>query len=194
MKEIIFITGNQNKADYLAKYLGYPIKHLKLDLVEIQSMDLGEIVEHKVREAYALVQKPVLVEDVSLEMTGLHGLPGPFIKHFEQRLSFEQMCEMVRDRDRTAVGRAMYGYFDGQHVKVFEGVIHGRIADQPAGDKGFGWDKIFIPEGYDVTRACLSDEDYQIVYMQIRPFSALKRFLDGLASPAALSKSDLLGG
>lgn len=45
MQEIIFITGNQRKADYLAKYLNHRVAHKKLDLDEIQSMDLKEIVE-----------------------------------------------------------------------------------------------------------------------------------------------------
>ena len=58
MKEVTFITGNQKKADYLAKYLGFPVKHHKLDLDEIQSLDLREIVEHKMRQAYEAVKGP----------------------------------------------------------------------------------------------------------------------------------------
>ena len=68
-KNITFITGNQDKADYLAKYLGLPVKHIKLDLDEIQSLDLSSIVEHKVRQAYDKIKTPVIVEDVSLEFT-----------------------------------------------------------------------------------------------------------------------------
>ena len=49
MTHVTFITGNQNKADYLAKYLGMNIEHKKLDLDELQSLDLRTIVEHKVR-------------------------------------------------------------------------------------------------------------------------------------------------
>ena len=86
MQTITFITGNQKKADYLAQYLGLNIEHVKLDLDEIQSLDLREIVEHKVRQAYAKVGKPVLVEDVSLIFSELGKLPGPFIKFFEQEL------------------------------------------------------------------------------------------------------------
>ena len=46
MKHVTFITGNQAKADYLAKHLGFSVQHHKLDLDEIQSLDLREIVEH----------------------------------------------------------------------------------------------------------------------------------------------------
>jgi len=45
--------------------------HEKIDLEEIQSLDLREIVEHKVRQAYDVVKKPVLVEDTSLRFTAL---------------------------------------------------------------------------------------------------------------------------
>jgi hypothetical protein len=55
MQSIVFITGNQKKADYLAKYLGFPIEHIKVDLDELQSLDLREIVEHKVKQAYAKI-------------------------------------------------------------------------------------------------------------------------------------------
>ena len=47
MRSITFITGNQKKADYLSKYLGFPTLHKKIDLIELQSLSLGEIVEHR---------------------------------------------------------------------------------------------------------------------------------------------------
>lgn len=75
MRPITFITGNQKKADYLARYLGFPVEHQKIDLDELQSLDLREIVEHKVKQAYEIVQSPVLVEDVSLEFSALGRIP-----------------------------------------------------------------------------------------------------------------------
>jgi len=66
MKNITYITGNQHKADYLANYLGHPIEYQKIDLDEIQSLDLRKIVKHKVRQAYDIIKKPVVVEDTSL--------------------------------------------------------------------------------------------------------------------------------
>ena len=180
MADVTFITGNQNKADYLAKYLGHPVSHTKLDLDEIQSLGLRQIVEHKVRQAYDQIKKPVLVEDVSLEFAALGRLPGPFIKWFLDELDLQTIISLVADKDRSAVGRCMFGYFDGERLEIFEGFIHGTVADKPAGENGFGWDKIFIPEGYDVTRAELGEEDYQKVYLQIRPFAKVKEFLESL--------------
>ena len=175
---ITFITGNQNKADYLARYLGFPVEHIKVDLDEIQSLDLKEIVEHKVKQAYEKIQSPVIVEDVSLEFEALGGLPGPFIRFFVERVDFETVCSMIHGKTRQVTARCVFGYYDGTTLELFEGRLGGQIAETPAGENGFGWDKIFIPEGYTVTRAQLSEEDDQKTYVQFKPFAALKKFLE----------------
>lgn len=180
MKEIVFITGNQNKANYLAKFLGFPVEHQKLDLDELQSLNLKEIVEHKVKQAYEQVRKPVIVEDVSLEFSALGRLPGTFIRFFVDEMPFETICSLLEGKDRKAVARCVFGYYDGDHLELFEGSMNGEIAKTPAGDNGFGWDRIFIPEGYSVTRASLNEEDDRRTYIQIKPFEKLKEFLEKL--------------
>lgn len=177
MANITFITGNQNKADYLAKYLGFPVDHVKLDLDEIQSLDLKEITEHKVRQAYGLINKPVIVEDVALEFAALGGLPGPFIKFFIENIPFEEICSMINGKSRDASARCVFGYFDGQSLELIEGCLDGTIAETPSGENGYGWDKLFIPQGYAVTRASLSEEDYQKTYLMFKPFEKLKEYL-----------------
>lgn len=177
---ITFITGNQSKADYLAKYLGFPVDHHKLDLDEIQSLDAKQIVEHKVRQAYDLIKTPVIVEDVALEFSALGRLPGPFIKFFLEEMTFEEICSLLDGKDRSAIAKCVFGYFDGSTLKLFEGSLKGSVPEKPSGDNGFGWDKIFIPEGYDVTRASLSEEDDRKTYLKIKPFEELKQFFQGL--------------
>jgi non-canonical purine NTP pyrophosphatase (RdgB/HAM1 family) len=180
MQEITFITGNQKKADYLAKYLGFPVKHHKLDLDELQSLDLKEIVEHKVRQAYEEIKSPVIVEDVSLEFAALGGLPGPFIRFFVEKVPFEVICSMIDNKNRKATARCVFGYYDGKDLKLFEGNLEGKVPEEPAGENGYGWDRFFIPEGYNVTRAQLNEEDDRKTYLKIKPFAALKEFLMSL--------------
>ncbi len=177
MKTITFITGNQKKADYLAEYLGFPIDHVKLDLDEIQSLDLREIVEHKARQAYEKLKKPVLVDDVALEFEALGRLPGPFIKFFLGEMTPETLVSLLEGKSRNAIARSNLGYFDGEVLKMFEGSMKGKIALVPKGEGGFGWDRIFIPEGHTVTRAELSKEEYKKVYLKIRPLEEVKEFL-----------------
>lgn len=178
MKKLTFITGNQNKADYLGKYLGFPVEHIKIDLDEIQSLNLNEIVEHKVKQAYEKVGEPVIVEDVSLEFEALGRLPGPFIRFFVDEVPFENICSMLDGKTRNANARCVFGYYDGQVLKLFEGKLDGKIAEAPAGENGYGWDRIFIPDGYTATRAELSEEDDRKTYLQMKPFADLKQFLE----------------
>lgn len=178
MADITFITGNQDKADYLERYLGFPIKHKKVDQDEIQSLDLKEVVEHKARQAYAALGTPVLVEDVSLEFKALGRLPGTFIKFYVTEVPFETICRTMDGLSREAVGRCIMAYFDGSKMTFFEGELRGTVAMHPAGTNGFGWDQFFVPEGYDVTRAELDDAEYRKLYLQIRPFAKLKQFLE----------------
>lgn len=177
MRNITFITGNQNKADYLARYLGFPVDHVKLDLPEIQSLDLKEIVEPKAKLAYETVKAPVIVEDVSLEFVALGRLPGPFIKSFLHEMSLTTLCSLLDGKLRKAIAGCVFGYYDGARLELFEQRFDGEIATTPAGEGGYGWDSIFIPEGYTVTRAQLDEEDDRKTYLQIKPFAALKEFL-----------------
>lgn len=181
MQEITFITGNQKKADYLAKYLGFPVKHVKLDLDELQSLDLKVIVEHKVRQAYEKVRVPVLVEDSSLEFVALGRLPGTFVKFFQSEISFEDICRLVDNKSRKAIAKCIYGYYDGNTLKLFEGYMDGEVPVHPVGKSDFGWDTIFIPEGYAVTRAQLDEENNRKTYLQIKPLEKVKAFLESLA-------------
>jgi len=180
MTHPVFITGNQNKADYLSKTLGIELEHQKINLDEIQSINPLEIVEHKVRQAYAIIHKPVLVEDVSLVFTALNGLPGPFIKFFvEAENGLENLCRMLDGfDDRTAYASVVYGYFDGETLELIPGKLDGMIAQSPRGEGGYGWDKIFEPEGYDgLTRAELSPEKDIESYNKLRDFDTLRVFL-----------------
>lgn len=179
METVTFITGNQNKADYLVKLLGLPIEHQKVDLDEIQSTNLKEVVEHKVRQAYEIIKKPVLVEDVSLVFNALSGLPGPFIKFFVDESGLDACCKMLDGfSDRSARASCVFGYYDGKDLHFFEGGLNGQIAKSPRGESGYGWDRIFEPEGYGgKTRAELSQAENDKTYQIIKPFDHLRDFL-----------------
>lgn len=175
---VVLITGNKGKAEYFGKLIGMEIEHMSIDLDEIQSLDLKEIVEHKVIEAYNIAKRPVIVEDVGLEFKALGKLPGPFIKFFLKELSLDDICNLLKDKTREAIARCVIGYYDGSNIEMFEGELPGTIAEHPAGENGFGWDKIFIPEGYNVTRAEMNEEDDKETYLRIKRLDLLKEFLN----------------
>jgi len=180
MQYPIFITGNLNKVDYLSRTLGIELEHQKIDLDEIQSTDPSVVAEHKVRQAYDIIKKPVLIEDTSLSFNALDGLPGTLVKFFVVADNgLENMCRMLDGfEDRSAYASAVYSYYDGEEIHTFAGRLDGVIAEHPQGNGGYGWDKIFIPNGYNgLTRAELSPEDDIESFNKIRDNEALRKFL-----------------
>ncbi len=160
MKSLMFITGNLNKVKQTQKYCPIPLEHKKLDLIEIQSLDVKEVVEHKVKEAFRILKKPVLVEDTSLIINDLGKLPGTFIKWFLQEIGVEGICKLANGTNRDATTQVLYGFYDGKIIKFFEGKIDGTIATKPRGKNGFGFDSIFIPKGQKKTQAEMTEEEF----------------------------------
>ena len=148
MKKIIYITGNKNKLDHFLRYANFPVDHVDLDLVEIQSLNVATVVEYKVKEAYKIVKKPVLIEDVSLTFTALGALPGTLIKWFLESLHPEGLCRLLDSyTDRSAIAAVTFAFYDGKEIALFTGEMHGTIAKHPQGN-GFGWTPIFMPKGW----------------------------------------------
>ena len=186
MSNLTFITGNQHKADYLARQLGLKIAHQKVELDEIQSVELHEIVAHKLKQAYAVVKSPVLVEDVSLSFNALGSLPGPYIKWFVEYAGFEACCRMLDGfEDRSAIIRCTFGYYDGHSMEFFDSELSGVISREPRGINGFGFDAFFIQEGYDITRAEMSQEENERTYAeQMKPFGQVRDFIKRKNTPS----------
>lgn len=157
---LTFVTGNERKAAQLQRYLDVPLTHVSLDIPEVQSLDLTEVASDKAARAYTLVGSPVLVEDAGLSMTALKRLPGPFIKLFLAELGTQKVCDLLSDKvDRSATTAVCYAIADGTQVRTFYRELNGSIARTPRGESGFGWDSIFIPDGYTQTRAEMKQTD-----------------------------------
>lgn len=162
MRSLTFITGNVDKAKQVSRYLNFPLEHKKIDLIEIQSLDLAEIIEFKAKEAYKYVQSPVLVEDTSLRFCVLGKLPGPLIKWFLMELGTSGLCRLLDGyADRSAEASVMFGLYDGQTFETFASSREGIIAPGPRGSDGFGWDPIFVPHGSEKTWGELNIEEHQ---------------------------------
>lgn len=180
MKGVVFVTGNQHKADYVARLLDMPIDHQKLDLDEIQSVDSAVVGAYKARQAYKLIGRPVLIDDFGMAFEALDGLPGPFIKFFiEINDGLEKLCRLLDPfESRAATAICTMAYCDENGLKVFRRNVEGVIVDHPRGSLGIGTDSIFAPLGYDGrTRAELSQKEYNEVYMKVRPIEEVKQFL-----------------
>lgn len=154
MKSLTFITGNKNKALQLSRYLAFPVKHLQLDIEEIQSLDLEQVATAKAKSAYDLLKTPILVEDTAVTFEALGRLPGTFIKFFLQELGNEGIAKLLDGhQNRNATAETCFALCDENGVHLFKGARKGCVAQSPRGESNFGWNPIFIPEGETLTWA-----------------------------------------
>lgn len=152
------ITGNQHKLAEWQRMLpaDFEVTHQAIDLDEIQSLDTAEIARRKVHEAYKIVNGPVVVEDVSAEVDDWNGLPGPFIKFFNERLGKDALYKLAGEGAGTTA-MCTIAYYDGTREYVVEGRVHGTIVAPRV--ESFGFDGIFVPDGQSKTYAEMAPEE-----------------------------------
>ena len=162
-KKITFVTSNKGKLKEITAILGkigVEFVPRNIDLPELQLDTSEKVAVYKAREAATRVNGPVLVNDTALHFNALNGLPGAYIRAFSDKLTPEQLTKLLDGfEDKTAYVTCSVGYCEGPDKDpiVFTGRVNGKIVP-PRGDGGFGFDPIFLPDGYDKTYAELPAE------------------------------------
>jgi len=165
MKKILVATKNPNKVREFQQILSSSVEWVPLP------PDAGEVDEDgstfcenaakKAREYSRVTHLPTVAEDSGLEVEALGAEPGVYSARFagpdadstaNNRLLLEKLRDIPMEK-RTARFVCCMVYRDGEEEQVFRGEVRGRIALQPQGSSGFGYDPLFIPEGYDRTFA-----------------------------------------
>jgi len=144
----VFVTSNSNKWHEAQRILGYAIERVELDLDEVQAESVAAVALAKAQAAYARLNRPVIVEDAGIELSGLGGFPGPFVKYWEKLGGLESICRAadgLGDRRMRAV--CALGICSEAGAQVVEGAVDGMLSLHPRGQSGFGWDAIFVPQG-----------------------------------------------
>jgi XTP/dITP diphosphohydrolase len=172
---LTLVTSNAKKAAQFATWLGMPLAHRALELPELQTMDGTQLVTEKARAAYALLGKPLLVEDTSLGLDGMKGLPGPFTKFFLEAGGPELLCRLADlTTDRAATYTVWIAIADASGIRVVSGSVHGHIASAPHGSGGFGFDRCFVPDGHGEPRAALDEDAFAMTSARKRAIDALR--------------------
>lgn len=156
--KITLVTGNENKLREWQAIMPASIELMSVDvdLTEIQSDNPEVIVADKLRRAYDHVGVPVIVEDVDAGLDKLNGLPGPFIKFFNEKLGKDALYKLAGDEGEPATVACTAGYYDGEKMIIVRGEVRGTVV-APRGDS-FGFDIVFVPEGETLTYAEMSSE------------------------------------
>ena len=126
----------------------------------------------------------VFADDTGLEIAALGGAPGVRTA----RWAGDEACdvnnrqkalrELQGQVDRSARFRTVVSLITASEEQQVEGVVHGRIALQEEGDGGFGYDPIFVPEGYEKTFASLSAEEKNAISHRGRAMEKLCNILE----------------
>jgi non-canonical purine NTP pyrophosphatase (RdgB/HAM1 family) len=173
LQEVFFITGNSHKLREVEAILG-TMRHVDLDLPELQELEPRKVVIAKAQAALAQGYSPVLIEDTSLSLTALNGLPGPLIKWFLKALGGEGVYQLAASKQNcSAEVRTIFGLALGPQTFIYgEGVVYGQVVS-PRGT-GFGWDSIFQPQGSTKTMGEMSPEEKSSFSMRTKALHDLR--------------------
>lgn len=169
--KICFATNNANKIKEVAQLLGEDFQLLSLndigcneDLREDQTTLEGNA-EQKAAYIFENFNINCFADDTGLEVEALEGEPGVFSARYAgpQRSDEDNMSLLLEKLEafpnRKARFRTVICAFINQEKHLFEGIAEGEIAKEHSGDKGFGYDPIFVPSGYAQTFAQMSLEE-----------------------------------
>lgn len=154
-----FVTSNQHKfneiREALAKY-GIETEWMKMKYEEIQADSTAEISLDSAKKLSTAIGEDFFLEDTGLYIKALHGFPGPYSSYVSTTVGNSGILRLIEGRTREAEFVTILTYKGHDQLVQFEGVLRGQIAYKEAGEGGFGFDPIFIPEGQDRTLAEMS--------------------------------------
>ncbi|MEC7754413.1 MAG: RdgB/HAM1 family non-canonical purine NTP pyrophosphatase [Bacteroidota bacterium] len=188
--QICFTTNNQHKLQEVKAMLGDSIKLLSLSDIGFE----GEIPEthetleenslEKARYIFDRFGTAIFSDDSGLEVDVLNGRPGVHTAHYSgSRHAVDNMTKVLNEMgdasNRAARFRTVMTYINSQgEVHQFQGIVEGTIAAKIAGSDGFGYDPIFIPNGYNKTFAELPAEVKNSISHRKRALDKLIQFLN----------------
>lgn len=171
MKRLVFATNNAHKLEEVSAILGDKIELLSLKDINCQT-DIPETAD--TLEGNALLKSSYIfrnyhldcfADDTGLEVEALDGAPGVYSAryaggegHNAEANMLKLLHEMEDKENRKAQFRTAISLILSGKEYLFEGVIKGEIIKEKRGDSGFGYDPVFVPEGYNQTFAELGND------------------------------------
>jgi XTP/dITP diphosphohydrolase len=189
--KIVFATGNNGKLKEVKNIFA----DLNIDIISPTELGvMSEIIEDgdtfeanakiKAEKIYSIYKLPTLGDDSGLKVTQLNGEPGIYSARYagENCTYADNNIKLIKElkdfpKPHTAQFVCCAVFYDGKNYSANEGILPGQIIDNPKGDKGFGYDPIFIPDGYEQTLAELEMNEKNSISHRGNAFTALKNTL-----------------
>lgn len=190
---LFFGTNNVHKLQEIQAILGEKFEVLSfkdfppLEVAETEPTLVGNAVL-KAKAFYAHTQIPCFADDTGLEVEALGGAPGVFSARYAGEAckpadNIRKLLHELHDSDnRKARFLTVIAFFDGEQLHCFEGEVRGEIITEVKGEGGFGYDPVFVPEGYTQTFAEMPAETKHAISHRGKALRKFTNFLLGVGA------------
>jgi XTP/dITP diphosphohydrolase len=186
---ICFATNNQHKLEEVRAALGSDFRLLSLKEIGCHQElpETGATLEanalQKAQFVFDHFKIPCFADDTGLETLALNGAPGVDSAHYAgpQRSATDNISLLLKNMagktNRQAQFKTIMAWVaPNQHI-LFDGVVAGKILTQPRGNGGFGYDPVFLPDGFDKTFAEMNMAEKNSISHRARALEKLLVFL-----------------
>ncbi|NOY38210.1 MAG: RdgB/HAM1 family non-canonical purine NTP pyrophosphatase [Chlorobi bacterium] len=188
--DIVFATNNNHKLKEIRKLIGRPFRLLSLKDIAFHEEipedhnTLEENASEKARIVFAVCGIPTFADDTGLEVESLNNKPGVFSARYagndqNDQANIRKILRELKDiENRKARFRTIIALrWDTDKEMLFEGMVNGMIDTVPRGKHGFGYDPVFIPNGYDKSFAQLPLSIKNKISHRAHAFAKLDEYL-----------------
>ncbi len=187
--KLVFATNNRHKLEEVRAIVGDRVEVLSLNDIDCHD-DIPETADTlqgnaliKARYIYDKFGVDCFADDTGLEVDALGGEPGVY----SARYAGEECCpeanmqkllhNLTGKIDRNAQFRTVIALIINGEEKLFNGIVKGTITEEKMGDSGFGYDPIFIPEGFSESFAQMSSDQKNSISHRYRATKQLSDYL-----------------
>lgn len=189
---LVFATNNKHKLEEMRAILGGKVELLSLADIDCHD-DIPETADTlegnaliKARYIYDKYGCSCFADDTGLEVDVLGGEPGVYSARYagENNDSEANMRKLLQNltgkSERSAQFRTVIALIIEGEEFLFDGIVRGRISEERMGSAGFGYDPIFVPDGYEESFAQMAAEQKNAISHRSRAASALNDYLETL--------------
>ena len=191
MKKIIFASKNKDKVKEVVQILN----GLDIEIISLADMDEqikitedGDSFEAnaliKAKQVYNKFKLPTIADDSGLVVEQLNGVPGIYSARYagedgNDKANNKKLLDELKNCPEPHIAKFICAavYYDGEEVHTAIGEFNGRITGEEHGTHGFGYDPLFLPDGYSITLAEMKPALKNSISHRFNAFNKLKKYL-----------------
>ncbi len=191
MKKLVFATNNAHKLEEIRAILGDKVEILSLNDIDCHA-DIPETADTlqgnaalKAQYIYDNYGLDCFADDTGLEVEALNGAPGIYSARYaggeghDSEANMKKLLSEMQDKDnRKARFRTVICLIEGGKEHFFEGIVNGSIIRERKGGAGFGYDPVFMPDGYSETFAEMGNDEKNKISHRARAVQKLCEYLN----------------